>query len=242
MHNLEEQINQWREELTTSQNLQEEIVDELEDHLRQKLDELDEVALSAEDKLALAKVRLGHPSCLGNEFKKLNGYSHQLKQLGYMIGGYLLIDTILKILHVTAKIASSVSFFVTSIATSLSTVYISISILLLAAFFYFLWCMTRTESQLQNTSLVQRLTSLRRRYPQYTIALLVLALTAVTFVNKIGFSILMARYIPLGQLSDFMIRTAIYDMSTTLLTPLFLLAFLAWIIRMNNSIQDKIPK
>ena len=231
MHSFEERINEWRNELMMVQNVDEAVADELEDHLRQKLNELSKLDLCDEDKFILAKSRLGHPEILGDEFKKLNSQSIRLKQIGYMIGGYLLIDTLLKLVHVASKVTSGISLSQDNVIASAATIYIVTNTLLFLALFYGLWKIVQADSPLQRTSLVQRFSAIHQFYPRYTLGIVLLGVIALTFINKFGFSIVMIRYFSVGEFGNFMMTNAVYDISTELLIPFSLSVFLLWIIR-----------
>jgi len=243
MHSLEEKISRWRNELAVSQGLEEDVVDELADHLHQKLDELSDSDLSDEDKFIVAKTRLGHPSSLCNEFEKLNEYSQRLRRVGYMIGGYLLIDTSLKMVQMVAKtmvIFSPTRKSVVDSASIASTVFIVTGTILLLALFYCLWQAIRIKPPLHNSRIIQRFGAVQRSHPRYTLGMILFALVIVTFANQVGAPLFMARYMSTLSFGHLMMRVSIYNMITMLLIPSLLLVFLAWIIRTNRRMRRKI--
>lgn len=245
MYSLEEKISRWREKLIVSQDLQEEVADELEDHLRQKLDELNDSGLSDEDKFILAQTRLGHSSRIGNEFEKLNEHSQRLRRVGYMIGGYLLIDTAIKVVHVAAQILSGISLSrsgtVVSPSTILpSTIYIVTASVLLLALFYCLWSAIKTESPQQGKRFIQKFIAAQYQNPRYTIAAALFGLIVITLMKRVVLPMIMAMYVSSRQYGEFMMHTAIYEMSITVLIPLVLLALLLWVIRTNRTMQRQI--
>ena len=234
MHNLEDRISQWRAECLASEELQREVVDELEDHLRQKLDELRASNLSDEDKFVLATVHLGQPVILGNEFEKLNARSIRLKQIGYMIAGYLLIDTLIKLIHVAAKVTSGIGLSIENVAPFAPAIYIITGTLLFLALFYNLWKAMQSDSTMQSTTLFQKLRAVQRQYPRRTLGVIAVGFTALTLINRMGFNIVLARVVSMQEFGNFMMSSAIYDIGTGLLVPLLLSAFLLWSIRADS--------
>jgi hypothetical protein len=71
MSDLERRIAHWRRALATATGGHDEVVQELESHLREEMQRLREAGHSEEEALELAAVRLGSPADLAAEFAKL---------------------------------------------------------------------------------------------------------------------------------------------------------------------------
>ena len=84
---VEKEIISWRSELGGSLATQE--LDELENHLRESMDELASEKLTAEEAFTLAKRRLGNPVDLRNEYQKTNPSRLWSIRVCWMLVGYL---------------------------------------------------------------------------------------------------------------------------------------------------------
>ncbi|MFQ5705008.1 MAG: permease prefix domain 1-containing protein [Gemmatimonadales bacterium] len=73
MFELESAIRTWRREFRQQQALTDKALDELEDHLRSDYEAHMATGLSSEEAFALSRERLGQPSELSPEFKKVEG-------------------------------------------------------------------------------------------------------------------------------------------------------------------------
>lgn len=71
MPEREEQIAQWRRNLAETTGCTNEVLDELESHLRDELQQLLQAGHSEERAFALAASRMGHPRALATEFAKV---------------------------------------------------------------------------------------------------------------------------------------------------------------------------
>lgn len=241
MHNYEKEINEWREDLISLRGLEIEVVDELEDHLWNKLDEFRGLGLSKEDAFALAKIRLGHPASLCHEFEKLHGQSVRLKQVGYMIGGYLLIHMLLKFVEVASSIAVGVSLFATDTVRWISTTYIVTNILLFVLLGFGLLRLAQADSSLQSIEVFRRFNLAFRRYPFVPISVVLLVFVLTTFTSRIGLNMLMAISQTPTMLAEYYIQTSMYSMVASLVVPVALTAILIWVVRMNNRLNGQTP-
>jgi hypothetical protein len=71
MHNLEQSITQWRRTMMTAPNVSPETLDELENHLRETVEELVGSGMSRTDAFQQAVSLLGTPEMIATEFEKL---------------------------------------------------------------------------------------------------------------------------------------------------------------------------
>lgn len=72
MFDLNEQIINWRNNLTQPKTLGSSDIDELESHLREEIENLNALNLSDEEAFMVAANRLGQPDSLSEEFAKVN--------------------------------------------------------------------------------------------------------------------------------------------------------------------------
>src|SRR6476659_7371296 len=71
MHNLEQSISEWRRTMRTAPNVGPEILDELENHLRETVEQLVSSGVSGTDAFQQAVSLLGPPEKFAAEFGKL---------------------------------------------------------------------------------------------------------------------------------------------------------------------------
>lgn len=99
MPEMEQRIAQWRRDLAETTGCNNEVLDELESHLREEIQQLVRTGQTEEQALALATLRLGQPSALAREFAKVAAPANWLPVrvvrfvavvLAILIVGYLL--------------------------------------------------------------------------------------------------------------------------------------------------------
>jgi hypothetical protein len=89
MHDVEEQIEQWRASLAGSELLRGEDAAELESHLREEMGHLRTSGLSDNEAFFVARSRLGDTEALEEEFAKVNAPRRLRNRLCWMIAGVL---------------------------------------------------------------------------------------------------------------------------------------------------------
>ncbi|MHC4744052.1 MAG: permease prefix domain 1-containing protein [Planctomycetota bacterium] len=87
MFDLNEQITKWRTSLAESEKCSKADIDELENHLREEIDNLTPAGLSQQEAFAIAKGRLGDTASLEDEFAKVNGGYMFRNRLFWMAAG-----------------------------------------------------------------------------------------------------------------------------------------------------------
>jgi len=90
--NLKENIIFWKSELSQNSNMTLDNINELESHLQDEIDQLQQVGLSSEESLIIAKNRIGNKNELATEFAKVNkGVYFRSKIIPYLKGILLFI-------------------------------------------------------------------------------------------------------------------------------------------------------
>jgi hypothetical protein len=89
MSDVEERIEQWREDLAGSELLGRADVSELENHVREEMERLQAAGLSGEEAFLLARHRLGDPASLEEEFAKVSPHRRLTGRLSWMAIGIL---------------------------------------------------------------------------------------------------------------------------------------------------------
>ena len=72
MFNVDQQIQQWRRDLSNAEVCRDSDLDELESHLRDEIENLEDRGLSTEEAFIVASRRLGNRGSLTREFAKVN--------------------------------------------------------------------------------------------------------------------------------------------------------------------------
>ena len=90
MFNLDEQIIKWRDSLEKSNSLKITDIDELENHLRDEINELRESKLSEQEVFLIATRRLGQTDNLADEYSKINKRRIFKQKVSWMILGILI--------------------------------------------------------------------------------------------------------------------------------------------------------
>jgi len=87
MSSLEKRIEQWRTGLAQSQTIGGASIDELENHLREEITNLQTSGLSESEAFLVAQHRLGDTDTLATEFRKVNADWQSLERMSWMALG-----------------------------------------------------------------------------------------------------------------------------------------------------------
>ena len=98
MFQLDQAIGEWRRDCCQGGAISESSAVELEDHLRDSIERLCGSGLSEEEAFLVACHRLGKPSQLQSEFSKVHQGRIWLSRVILMLGGYLAISLLLKLI------------------------------------------------------------------------------------------------------------------------------------------------
>jgi hypothetical protein len=133
MFDLNEQISQWRTSLSQSQTCRQSDIDELENHLREEIENLTASQLSEQEAFWIAAHRLGDTNALAGEFAKTNKGTVLGNRLCWMAVGLLLY---LILNHLAG--AASKGFVFLSIISGIRGYYVGILSLLLTGLVLFI--------------------------------------------------------------------------------------------------------
>ena len=89
MFDLEKAIADWRDSLCCNDAMTLESATELEEHLRETIENLHGPAINEHEAFVIATMRLGSPNELAQEYEKINAGAISRKRLAWMIGGYV---------------------------------------------------------------------------------------------------------------------------------------------------------
>ena len=102
-------LRRWREEVGASGTLGRQDLDELESHLRDSVQNLEQGGLSAEEAFHVASRRLGTAGGLVAEFAKVNWQEVWMTRLLWMVAGIILAHALDSLLGISANLAVSAS-------------------------------------------------------------------------------------------------------------------------------------
>ena len=89
MSDLSRKISNWRTQISQKEILKETDIDELEVHLREQIEQLQDSELSEDESFLVAIHRLGDPELLSSEYKKINGAYLWRRKISLLILGYI---------------------------------------------------------------------------------------------------------------------------------------------------------
>lgn len=103
MPTLESRLSAWREASHQSGDLDEDELDELESHLQEHVEALERAGIEPLLAFEAARARLGNTDQLASEYQKVRASGSTQNRLAWMLGGYLLIES----LRTTARLAAT---------------------------------------------------------------------------------------------------------------------------------------
>jgi hypothetical protein len=218
MFDLNRSLGNWRERLAQSGRCRQEDVDELEEHLREEMVNLERAGLDGEEAFLLAARRLGTAESLGVEFEKVNGASVWLHRLRWMAAGVLVymgitagISVIRPVLILTAFAAHLSPSLAGPIALLVSDVTA-----IVVAFLFFRGFARRHRDGLG-----------KNRLGSVAQCAIILGAFALCAVLPTGSSIVMARCLTPGEWRDYLgLYSAWHSFAISAIVPLLLTAWL----------------
>ncbi len=122
MFDLNQAINQWREQLAAAPLNQGDLV-ELEDHLRSEIDDLTCRGLTEEEALVMAKYRLGDDHSLSREFVKTNPWPKWRQRFFWALVGILGFSVLGSVALVISNGVAVAAMFLGARGTSLGIIH-----------------------------------------------------------------------------------------------------------------------
>lgn len=125
MFDLSEQINKWRSNLAQSQTLGSSDIDELENHLREEIENLTALNLSDEEAFLIATHRLGSTESLAEEYEKINRgvkFRHRLFWIATGVLGYFLATYLADAISIALSVSSGSMDYYTGIVFIVSKI------------------------------------------------------------------------------------------------------------------------
>jgi hypothetical protein len=226
MFDLNEAIRQWRQALAAQPGFRNGDLEELEDHLRESVTELESSGLSREEAFLIASRRLGKPEDLGSEFAIADPDHRRRFRLRWMVVGALaLVFLWLGVQASTTLLAGAVGRLAGP-DSPFSTVgagwLIGLTrLLLVLGGIVFFWHLLATDGSSRR---------LRAMGPGSILAA-GLVLAFLTLILRLGNGLIITRMLPHPGATPFLMANAWVNMVMLLLLPGFLLAVLWKLLR-----------
>ena len=109
MFDLENAIRDWNIALQNTESVSRDDLLELEEHLRQTVDDLTGKGLTQQEAFGVAMSRLGSSASLGDEFSKVNGHSVWQSRISWMLFGYVGVSALANAINGISRATGTVS-------------------------------------------------------------------------------------------------------------------------------------
>ncbi len=232
MFMLDDQLNKWRQNLLNDSQFKNTDIDELENHLKEQIQDFIETGLSEDEAFLLSAYRIGDTKSLSNEFKKINPFEIWRKRLIYMLIGaisFVLIEKIGNIIyHFTLSIGINLEmnlFIITVFSILIKT---SLIVTLLLTIYSIV---SDKKNKLQYYTM--KGLNFIKFHPVLT---LVLAIIIIIFdkLSKFINTFLMARYFDPASFGQYTFRITLFNLAISMIIPIILLSIVFGIYRKNK--------
>ena len=229
MFDLNQTIRQWRENLASQPEFRAADLDELEDHLREGIAELQAAGLNQEEAFLVAARRLGDPKALASEFAMASPDQRRRFRLRWMVVGALallalrLVEGVLAnltygglallpfTLHVTGLIGGGVRFLVILLGGLL------------------IWRLLASDRAARGVGRLGALT--RVTLGSVVVAILAIAAVVVGGLTLGGSRLLLMHHLPAPDDMTILVSSAWFQTIVSLLLPILLIMLLWQMVR-----------
>jgi hypothetical protein len=226
VHNMEQKIVNWRNELMTIETVLPKNLDELEDHLRANISSLVEHGLSDEEAFLIATKRIGTNDSLTKEFGKVNGNVMWIQRFGWMIIGILLFQILNGIWTLFAKGVSWTTLMYASSTQVASILFVLISACLPVGIWLLVRNTVKKEIDLQQH--LKPIVQFAIRKPKFAFSLFAFTLALIPIASFL-IPVVTASAIPWEIFGEFQYSVSIYQFAAGFLFPILGVAILAWL-------------
>jgi hypothetical protein len=227
MFDLNEQISQWRTSLSQSQACRRSDIDELENHLREEIENLMALQLSEQEAFWVAAHRLGDTNALAGEFAKTNKGTVLGNRLCWMAVGILFYS----ILSYLAGAASK-GFLLLGVIMGLRGYYpavVSLSVTGLILFITVLLFYKVFRRNITGSILGEWANTLKGKI--FIVTSLLVMLVALNFAGALSF-VRAARIVGAQEFARMIIPGVVFNLALPILIPVILMILL---IRLRGS-------
>jgi hypothetical protein len=225
------EVARWRAQLLEGDSLRPQDAEELEEHLRTTLEELEGIGLAPHEAFLVATRRLGSTEELRQEFVKLDGARPWMRRVRWMLLGYLAITVGLQLLRLTSDAVAMLALFASG-DLLLSTILRVV--VLVGAPAAVLWIAGR-RLVAEPKRWEGRLARLRdRAVRKKGLVLLLAGALAIGILAPLGNLVLFPLHTLMFDREDFVrwvTASRLVSLATTLLIPLVAVLWIAWSLR-----------
>ncbi len=218
MHNLEEQIADWKKSITSAESLHESDLSELEQHLRDAIADLQKRGLNLQEAFLVAASRLGTYDALDTEFRKINGSYLWQRRVFWMLAGYLLMGLAGRIMSGVGSIGASIAAFEGASGTVVGAISVCVTVV---GWGCLLVCMYALAHGQGHGILSHSVT-----ITPTTLILVVLGILAGGTMLSVGGHVLTARLVSVQTLGQAVVVTSVANYAIQLAIPLICLGMM----------------
>ncbi len=195
---LNQAIQQWRQQLAASPVIRLDDVDELESHLRDAVAAMESKGLTSAEAFWIARHRLGTGDSLQGEFGKVNASQIWLDRTLWMIAGSIGIGTISSITHSLSNLATLGVYRLDFLGQLMGHAQALLYPIILSSVLLTVW-----RSRDQMCGILTRLGNWSRSHPILA-AIAVVTLHVIQLAAARGISYLTITQVPTSQLAEVM--------------------------------------
>lgn len=236
MFDLDKQVQSWRCRLLDNEAISVGEADELENHLRDSIDELSK-SLSQEEAFWLSARRIGSPETVALEFSKINGARTWTGRFQWMLAGYLLISALLSVVGSIGNIATLSAVYVglpTWAVFASSGIGVTLVILALVQM---AWSVTNGRS-LGMQKLITCFSSWAKPGKRWRLAIAAVLLIPIYYGIWAGPYVTAGQYLPPAQYGAAAAVMALNSLAGWILTVGTMVAILCWLVSRDGQLTS----
>jgi len=226
---LDRLIREWRSRMRQEEAFTGTDLDELESHLRDEVEALQNKGLSEEEAFLISARRLGDGDRLGEEFLKINSGTIWKQRIFWMVGGYFLFNFFLTLIH-TAQ--SAYLFWIPwgNVPTSFAGPLFRVPVVpgVLAMFLIWLLYFRLTQKSSKIGRIFQFVHAERRG--KILGILLLLAALSIALAGREIFLAFFARMVTPQLMGQIILANGFFDIIFKLFLAMFFVRLAAWFL------------
>jgi len=184
MYELEQEIQAWKNGVSRLESMRSHNVEELEQHLRDSIAELQSAGLRENEAFLIATTRVGEPEALGQEFGKVNGGHVWAQRMFWMLSGFLFFEIVQFAISAMASLAQLLATFVGGDGAAIGAASVGMTLLCWLALA--VWLRHGATHRSDNYSLTRVLLTYRGKAICGGVAAILLVATLAKFGSQIS--------------------------------------------------------
>ena len=239
MFDLEQHIQNWRQQLLQHESVEPTEIRELESHLRETVDELLAI-VEPNEAFLLATRRVGSPDAIALEFSKINGARTWTRRTQWMLVGYLAISLGLGLIGTFSKGAVWFATYLGApiwIAGAFSSLGIIVGVMTLM---YFTWSVTYGNA-LGMQTIASRFANHAKSGHRWRLVAAVLSVVLSVVIAKSGLTMFASQFLPPEQFAISSILSSMTNWTGSLIVFGTIAALLCWLINQDGDSTRQSP-